>query len=210
MTRSYAYTEEGRAARTARKSQTKTALLEAARALFAEKGYEGVSVTEIGRRAGVSHSLINAYFDGKAGLLYALVEEINAGQLPDAAQAAEGEGASLVRLRAVLQVWADADLVDPQVVRVLHAYSWTWSAETEARNRLARAEFYAPVARLIDEGRARGEFPPGLAAETLAESIFALFTWAIRDALFREQTPEALVEGLWPQVLQILGLHQAA
>lgn len=40
----------------------------------------------------------------------------------------------------------------------------------------SRAEFYAPVARLIDEGRARGEIPAGLAAEGLADAIFTLFT----------------------------------
>lgn len=70
----------------------------------------------------------------------------------------------------------------------------------------ARAEFYAPVARLIDEGRAQGEIPAGLAAEGLAEAIFALFTWAIRAALFRQRTAAEVVAGVWPQVVQILGL----
>lgn len=210
MPRSYAYTDEGRAARAAQKTQTKAALVEAARALFAEKGYDGVSVTDIGRRAGVSHSLINAYFDGKAGLLYAMVEEINAGQLPRATAAAAAAGPPLERLRAVLNVSAEADLADPQVLRVLHAYSWTWSDETEARNREARAAFHAPVARLIDEGRARGEIPPGLDPLPLAEAIFALFTWAIREALYRARSPEDAVAELWPKVLRLLGVHGAA
>jgi AcrR family transcriptional regulator len=44
-------------------------LIESAISLFAKKGYDGVSITEIARDAGVSHQLIQHYFtDGKRGL----------------------------------------------------------------------------------------------------------------------------------------------
>jgi AcrR family transcriptional regulator len=47
----------------------KTRLITSAISLFAKKGYDGVSITEIANDAGVSHQLIQHYFDeGKRGL----------------------------------------------------------------------------------------------------------------------------------------------
>jgi AcrR family transcriptional regulator len=50
-------------------------LLEAAAALFDERGYDGATLRDIGERAGVDPALIARYFGGKEGLyLAALVE----------------------------------------------------------------------------------------------------------------------------------------
>ena len=70
MTRSYTLSEPARARRAAQKHATRAALLEAARAIAAERGVEAISVVEVARRAGVSHSLINAYFDGVIDILW--------------------------------------------------------------------------------------------------------------------------------------------
>jgi len=51
------------------KENGKARLLESAISLFAKKGYEGVSITGIAKDAGVSHQLIQHYFNtGKRGL----------------------------------------------------------------------------------------------------------------------------------------------
>ncbi len=47
-------------------------LLDIGRAIFAEKGYEAVSVEEIAQRAGVSKPVVYEHFGGKEGL-YAVV-----------------------------------------------------------------------------------------------------------------------------------------
>jgi AcrR family transcriptional regulator len=47
-------------------------LLEIARALFAERGFEGASIEEIASRAGVSKPIVYEHFGGKEGL-YAVV-----------------------------------------------------------------------------------------------------------------------------------------
>ena len=53
----------------------RTRLLDAATPLFAEKGFNGVSVREIARDAGVNVSLISYYFGGKEGLYAAVLGE---------------------------------------------------------------------------------------------------------------------------------------
>ena len=50
---------------------TRTEIVAAARALFAEVGYDRTSIRAIARRAGVDAALVHHYFDGKAALFVA-------------------------------------------------------------------------------------------------------------------------------------------
>lgn len=52
---------------------TAARIVEAARAVFGEKGYEAAGTREIAQRAGVNVALINRYFGSKAGLFAAAV-----------------------------------------------------------------------------------------------------------------------------------------
>ncbi|PXY21368.1 TetR family transcriptional regulator [Prauserella muralis] len=47
---------------------TRTALVEAARAVFAESGFDGATVRAIAARAGVDAAMVNHWFGGKEGL----------------------------------------------------------------------------------------------------------------------------------------------
>ena len=55
---------------------TKKAVLGAAEALFAEKGYDAVSLAEVGKKAGVSRGTPSYFFDSKKGLYRAVVERM--------------------------------------------------------------------------------------------------------------------------------------
>lgn len=59
-----------------RRAATRRALLDAARALFAEKGFAGVTVEEVVREAGVTRGALYHHFEDKRLLLRAVVEEI--------------------------------------------------------------------------------------------------------------------------------------
>lgn len=53
---------------------TRAALLDAARAVFAEQGYQGATVRGIATRAGVDAAMVNHWFGGKQGLFAATIE----------------------------------------------------------------------------------------------------------------------------------------
>lgn len=59
-----------------RRAATRRALLDAARVLFAEKGYAEVTVEEVVRGAGVTRGALYHHFEDKRLLLKAVVEEI--------------------------------------------------------------------------------------------------------------------------------------
>jgi AcrR family transcriptional regulator len=49
-------------------ADTKSALVEAAKEVFSEQGYEGATVRAIAKRAGVDPAMVNHWFGGKEGL----------------------------------------------------------------------------------------------------------------------------------------------
>ncbi len=69
---------EGRTRRTQaeRRATTRRAFVDAARELFAEKGYGGVTIGEIVVRAGMTKGALYHHFEDKRSLLRAVVEEI--------------------------------------------------------------------------------------------------------------------------------------
>jgi len=208
MARSYTLSEAARAGREAKKEATKDALLEAARLLAGRRGIGGLSVTEVARLAGVSHSLINTYFDGKAGLIAELVKERNIRRMAESAAIAQGPGSPEDRLRAVLEGWARFDLSDPALLRVLRAYSWEWSDLAEAGHLRDRVEMMAPLARLLDEGRAGAVFRTDVAQADALAAIWAIYTIGMRGAVFSAPipTPEKAIAAIWGQIAAIVNI----
>ena len=74
----YINENEGKARRShaERRAATRRALLDAARVLFAGKGYAEVSIEEVVREAGVTRGALYHHFEDKRLLLRAVVEEI--------------------------------------------------------------------------------------------------------------------------------------
>ena len=65
-------------------SSTKESLLKAAQQLFAEKGFEGVSVREIAEKAGANIALISYHFKNKDGLYKECLKEFGLSRLKTA------------------------------------------------------------------------------------------------------------------------------
>ena len=61
--------------RLARKQQTRAALLEAARGLFVERGFERTTIREVAERAGVAVGTVFVHFPDKSALLVATLDE---------------------------------------------------------------------------------------------------------------------------------------
>jgi AcrR family transcriptional regulator len=87
-------------------ADTRGQLLDAARAEFAERGYEGATVRRIARRAGVDAAMVNHWFGGKDALFAATIEipidpaELRARLLPG-----DPDGLGERMVRTFLTVW---------------------------------------------------------------------------------------------------------
>lgn len=85
---------------------TRAALLDAARAVFAERGYDGATVRAIAERAGVDPAMVNHWFGGKEPLFVAALS-LPADPATILAEALPGDPEHLAEriLRRLLQVW---------------------------------------------------------------------------------------------------------
>jgi len=80
-------------------------ILTAARRLFAERGYEAVSASEVAREAGVTLGLLDHYFGSKRGLFIALVARLGP-QILEVIRVDTGKPVH-VRTRSAANSWLD-------------------------------------------------------------------------------------------------------
>src|SRR6202046_5581195 len=72
---------------------TKSEIVEAAKRVFAAKGYDGASLRAVAREAGVDPALVHHYFDGKASLFVAAMAlPFDPAQVADHAPGADESG----------------------------------------------------------------------------------------------------------------------
>src|SRR5215216_3547416 len=128
----------GRGRTQAERSQaTRTALIAAARELFAERGYGGVTTEEIVRRSGVTRGALYHHFDGKADLFRAVFEQMEEQLAQRFATEALSADDPLEALRAGAEMFLDICL-DPEVQRITlldgpSVLGWEQWREIEAR-----------------------------------------------------------------------------
>ncbi|RSN51287.1 MULTISPECIES: TetR/AcrR family transcriptional regulator [Actinomadura] len=91
-------------------TETREAILAAARELFAEKGYDGASLRAIARAAGVDPALVHHFFGGKEGVFVeAMRFPVDPAVLLPRIMAAPRERRGEAMARVFLSVWQDPD-----------------------------------------------------------------------------------------------------
>jgi AcrR family transcriptional regulator len=103
-----------------RSEATRDALIAAARALFAERGYAAVGTEEIVRTAGVTRGALYHHFDGKRALFEAVYERIEVELAQRIADGALNAGATepLDAMRAGAEMFLQA-ATEPEAQRIV-------------------------------------------------------------------------------------------
>ena len=173
-----------------RKDARPAEILDAALAVFAEKGFSGARMDDIAQRAGVTKGTIYLYFESKDAVFRGLVQESIGATIQAATQAAESfEGSAADLLRMVLRgIGAFIRESDRIVLPKLFI--------AEAGNFPALAEFYRRevvdrglglLTSVIARGIARGEFravePEHVARICIGPLLVAVF-WRTTFAKF--------------------------
>ena len=109
-----------RVSNAAQSDQTQRALLAAARALFAERGYAATSLAAIAARAGVTRGALHYHFENKAGLFYAVYTEMEGELMQGILQSmAAAEGDEWQRILLAIDTFLDLSTT-PALQRVLY------------------------------------------------------------------------------------------
>lgn len=94
------------------------AILREASRLFAERGFSGVSLEDLGSAVGVSGPALYRHFANKQALLGALLVGVSERLRDGGRQVSSIDGDPTSRLRALIEFHVDFALADPDVIRV--------------------------------------------------------------------------------------------
>lgn len=151
------------------KADRRRALLDSAARLFAERGFDRVSIEDLGAAAGVSGPAVYRHFAGKQSVLAALLIDVSRG-LVDGGTLVIGRGTdAAATLRALIEFHVDFALRNADVIRVQDRDLESLAdAERHTVRALQRTyvELWVGVLARLD---------PGAAARTLRVKAHAAF-----------------------------------
>ena len=105
-------------ARSLAKADRRATLLAAAARLFADRGFDGVSMEELGAAAGVSGPAIYRHFDGKRAVLGAVLVDVSAGLHAGGEAAVREHADASDALRALIAAHTRFALENADTIRV--------------------------------------------------------------------------------------------
>jgi AcrR family transcriptional regulator len=195
--------------RQAAKIRTRQKVLGAARALFAERGYEPATIRDIAKGAGMSTGAVFANFQDKAELF----EAVLSGDLAKLAETMKAAAASETTLRARLMATLSAgyhgSLEQLPLVQAVVSRSWFQPVAAEMRTRAAITPLLSVVTDALLAGVREGELRQDADVRLLSELIYGAYLSNYRRAAYDSWDMAALAAQMGRQIDAILAGHLA-
>ena len=166
------------------KLRTRQTVLEAAKQLFTERGYEEATVRDIARAAGMSTGAVFANFTDKADLFNEVVVADYEALAVRMRQAAAAEETVEAALLAALTVGYDFHLDQLPLLQAAVSASWSHGRNEEARSREGLRDVLALAEDVLNRGVNRGELAKGLDVSLVADMVWQVYLGNFRLALF--------------------------
>jgi AcrR family transcriptional regulator len=175
----------------------------AAAQLFAERGLDGATMSDIAEITGIPRATLYYYFDGKEAVfacMCALALDRFEAALADALS---GTGSAAERLGRVVQAQLDFCAAHPEAFLAMHLDLGRAARRAEMSERIVRA-YLRPVVRLLEEGATDGTIRPVANPRTTAAALLGATTTAVENALLSDdkQSVTELYEPIMSLVLR--------
>jgi AcrR family transcriptional regulator len=171
------------------KQRTREKILAAAKALFAQRGYEGATIRDIAGAAGMSTGAVFASFTDKSDLFIEIAETEN-GALHAAMSAAAKGLAGRAAIGAMLDAAAAWQLAEAPLFQAVMGALWTPGLAEKVRRRLDRRSVSALLVDPVGQELACGKTP--VDAGQIAELIWTAHTALVRRAALDRLSPEVV------------------
>jgi AcrR family transcriptional regulator len=183
------------------KQRTREKILTAAKALFAERGYEAATIRDIASEAGMSTGAVFASFTDKSDL-FTEIAETEQSELNNAMRAAAGELTGPAAVVAMLEAAANRHLRELALFQAVMSTLWTPGLAEKARRRLDRRPPTGLIAAALrpEFGYAEAHGDLTVVAEMIWDGYVAL----IRRAALGDLTPESVKARMRDQVRTVL------
>ena len=189
--------------RQAAKVRTRQKVLDAARNLFAERGYEPATIRDIAKGAGMSTGAVFANFQDKAELFEAVLTEDMAG-LAQVMRSGSGDGSTRDRLVSALTAGYHGSIDQLPLFQAIVARSWFQPVDAETRQRAATRGLTDVISDILRSGIGAGEIRQDADIALLTELTWDAYLSNYRRAAYDGWTVEQLADHSGRQVDTLL------
>lgn len=198
--------------RKAQKASTRAQLLECARGMFAQRGFQASTIRAIAAEAGVASGTVIAHFPDKASLLVAaMLDDLTAAQ-QEAFSTLPRRSTVEKQLLHLARVFYTYYARDPGLSRTLLKEMWFVPGEWGHALTAGAAEFSQRVAALLAAAKDRGELRRDTDCAVAATAFFSQYLTVLLGGLsfgeFRPDEAVATLGQLWRQHLVGIGAPQ--
>lgn len=193
------------------KQQTREKVLQAAREMFIERGYEGATIRDIARAAGMSTGAVFASFADKPELFDAILSDDFAALLDPMQDAASVAPTAREALAAMFGAAYRTHAAQLPLIQAALAASWTRTPEAEKLRREAMRPLRSLVTEVLERGVERGELAARFDLRLVSDVIWDLYLAGYRPAAFEGLPVEAQIARLVERIdLVLAGLRVQA
>ncbi|MFN3537395.1 MAG: TetR/AcrR family transcriptional regulator [Brevundimonas sp.] len=190
--------------RQAAKVRTRQKVLDAARDLFSERGYDPATIRDIAKGAGMSTGAVFANFQDKAELFEAVLADNMEGLTEVVRAAAAPSGSVKERLTTALDAGYHHTLDHLPLMQAIVARSWFQPQQAEQRARGFTKGLLSVIGELLRDGVRSGELKQDVDTRLVGDMVWDSWLTNYRGAAYDGWDQKALSERLSRQLDVIL------
>ena len=170
------------------KTQTRDRILNSARRLFADKGYQKTTVVDISKQAGLSEAALYEYFQGKEDLLHMIPDLWLSELLRDLEDQLFGIQGAINKLRKYLWWYMRRVEQSPLDAKIVYLFLKTNSnfMTTDVYSNVK--QLYSYLSDILEEGRISGEFKKDLNSRVARDIVVGIMDHIITRWLLKERS----------------------
>ena len=196
-------------ARRTQKQATRNRVIEAARELFDTQGYQGTTIREIARHAGVSVGSVFTTFSSKGEVLSQVMADRLDGLYAELDRVMPHlRGATAERLRTMFAIHFAFEAKHTRLflAHIAAAYDWTLPATATPMGKNQRLQ--GLIRECLEKGVAQGDVCPEVDQQDVIDLLMAAYAWVYRLAAWNDADAPAMTAVMDRQIALIAGGFQ--
>lgn len=186
------------------KLETRDRVLQAAKRLFVDRGFEAATIRDIATEAGMSTGAVFANFTDKNDLFHAVLGADLDAHLALVADVVNHPGPVEAALLQLFSTGYDIHLEQLPLLQAATSVSWTTGLDGDFGERPQCRQVLLYTTELIESAVRRGELKAGVDARLIAEMVWDVYMANYRRALFGDWGAAQLKARLADQIGVIL------
>lgn len=187
--------------RQSQKEATRLRVMDAARELFDTQGYQGTTIREIARGAGVSVGSVFTTFASKYEILSQVMQDRLDGLYAELDRVIPYlRGTTLDRLRTMFAVHFAFEVRHKRLFLSYIAATYDWTLPGQSTPMGRNRQLMDIIGECLAKGVAEGDVDPGVQQQEIIDLLMAAYVWVYRLAAWHDADAAAMTEVMDRQI----------